>query len=295
MATISNSNVFCRPRANSRWDVVRLFIVFILVLSSVAKAWELVTVSNLGRGLLNDRNFILLVVIFQLTFSCWLLCNFQPRIEWLSSLALFLFFLGVVCFKIITHEKDCQCFGAIQVHPWVTFCLDVTIVLALCFSKPTHRTGKRVKFKRYAYVFLVWLLALVIIISGFFSVNRTFSSVGDLYTGIDGEQSILIKPENWDRDDLPIVPFLETPEVWNRLEPGNGSFFSFEMIAQSVKISLPSWNQVMKNVFSVLKCHHRQAELRFLKVLFMHGCHPNGNGRWRLRRFLSMKRRNHRP
>ena len=227
MATISNSNVFCRPRANSRWDVVRLFIVFILVLSSVAKAWELVTVSNLGRGLLNDRNFILLVVIFQLTFSCWLLCNFQPRIEWLSPLALFLFFLGVVCFKIITHEKDCQCFGAIQVHPWVTFCLDVTIVLALCFSKPTHRTGKRVKFKRYAYVFLVWLLALVIIISGFFSVNRTFSSVGDLYTGIDGEQSILIKPENWDRDDLPIVPFLETPEVWNRLEPGKWVIFFF--------------------------------------------------------------------
>jgi hypothetical protein len=75
-------------------------------------------------------------VVLESLMGLWLLTGFAPIRSWLASLGVFTFFAGVSAYSGWRGVASCGCFGAIQVSPWITFGLDIAVLLALSVFRP---------------------------------------------------------------------------------------------------------------------------------------------------------------
>jgi hypothetical protein len=68
----------------------------------------------------------------------WLISGCMERGAWIVALGFF-GILSLVSLSLgLTGQPSCGCFGAIQVHPWWTFALDVLILGMLSWRVPTQ-------------------------------------------------------------------------------------------------------------------------------------------------------------
>ncbi len=203
-------------------------ITCLLFFAAGMKAWQLATVPVLGEGILHARWFNILVVEFELAFGLWLLFGFLPKLTRWATIALFTTFAGVSLYKVVSGEASCGCFGTATVNPWWTMGLDMAIAgMAFFLGRGHHVDHSRVDLaeldkRRLAWAVIVWLFIIIPTSLVMFSVRTNdLSELGTVFTGADGKETILLEPEKWKKDEFPLLPYIEPPEVREKLKTGN--------------------------------------------------------------------------
>ncbi|MDO5308643.1 MAG: hypothetical protein Q4G03_04010 [Planctomycetia bacterium] len=113
------------------WRAISFLILVVLATASSLKTKQLASQLLWSDNWLDSRFLATVAAYFEATFAIWLLFGFLPRITRLASAALFLLFSSISFYKGISGASSCGCFGEVEVNPWVTFGIDV-VLLVLC-------------------------------------------------------------------------------------------------------------------------------------------------------------------
>ena len=220
----------------------RFVVAGILFLAAGLKAYQLATapLPPVAPGsvftplleLLNNRNFLMTVVVGEILFALILVVDIWRQWAWFLSLLGFSAFALISMIKGLSGESSCGCFGTVTVNPWITMGLDLVIVAFLAvFRERVDWTFPPVDCKKVLIVLIAWLVLAGLALFGMLSLKQQpHATIGQEIIGADGRKMIVLEPETWIGKEFPLIPRFTQPEgaeilregTWNVLlvQPG---------------------------------------------------------------------------
>ena len=210
---------------------LRFFIAVILLIAAGLKAYQLATapLPPVVQGsvftplleLLNERYFLMAVVVGEILFALVLVADIGRQWTWLLSLLGFTAFTFVSVMKGLSGETSCGCFGAVTVNPWLTATFDAAIVGLLFIFREPAAVPPPVNRKKILAVLLAWLLLAVLTLLAMLSLKQWDHELGMELKGFDGRRMISLEPEKWISKELPLIPHFAEPHAGDLLKHGN--------------------------------------------------------------------------
>lgn len=194
--------------------VPRILVAAVLLVAATLKIYQLSTGLVRGSGLLANRWVSLAEADFEIVLALWLLSGCYRRLVWLVTLACFVTFSGITASKHFAGAASCGCFGAVQVPPLATLLLDVSLVLMLLFLRPrprpageSHRRGLRAG---------VVVAAIAVIATAIPVIRYSPSRLGRDGNLIGTDRTVLLEPEEWVGQPLPIAKHIDIADELSR-------------------------------------------------------------------------------
>ena len=97
------------------YDVLRIVLGSILIVAAGLKCYQLGSGPVAESGLLTSRWFLIVVVEFEFLFALCLLVGVCRHLVWMGAVACFAVFACVSCYKAVSGDASCGCFGAVRV------------------------------------------------------------------------------------------------------------------------------------------------------------------------------------
>jgi hypothetical protein len=181
-----------RPNGNTGWVMVRFLVAAVLLVASVLKAYQSPVLEN---GLFETRWLQIFLVECELALAVVLLFGVVPKISWRITTTLFVIFSVVSLSEGLRGSESCHCFGAIQTPPFLTFVLDIGILVLLILFRPRKSVlepnGNSQKSNWFLQTFS--MTAVLIIVSvvqvylffGSFEGTNQFLSINEMTFAID--------------------------------------------------------------------------------------------------------------
>jgi hypothetical protein len=172
---------------------VRTMTAAVLFVAGLLKAYQLATVPVLGSGLLETRWFQIFLVECELALAILLISQIAPKLIWILTTILFVIFGIVSLTRGIGGAESCGCFGAVNINPFLTFTLDVGIVVLLVVFRPRKLVARTDVEKSNWFVQTVSMTVVLIIVSvaqvyiffGSFVGLNDFTNSGEIAFEID--------------------------------------------------------------------------------------------------------------
>ena len=223
-ASLPSPEVAADRKDSHRWRFVRIPLAVILLTAARLKAYQLATVPSLGNGLLDTRWLNILVVEFELFFGIWLLFGMLPKWTWFASLACFTVFATVSFCKVAIGADSCGCFGTVRVNPWITFTMNVCIVVVLFTCRPAGISLRirafldeliaEHRWRRVTIMIASWVLLAVPMMAAVTSVSEnSMAELGTEFIGANGQKTILLEPEHWIGKEFPLLNYITPVKV----------------------------------------------------------------------------------
>jgi hypothetical protein len=92
----------------------------LLLVTAGLKGYQAVTEPMAGSDIWTSRNFLILMVEFELAMGIWLVSGLFKKLAWLAGVFAFVGFSGVTLYKGLTGAESCGCFGSVHVNSWIT-------------------------------------------------------------------------------------------------------------------------------------------------------------------------------
>ena len=195
----------------------RFVVATILLLAAGLKAYQLATapLPPVVQGsvftplleLLNDRYFLMAVVVGEILFALVLIADIWRQWTWLLSLLGFSVFTLVSLMKGLSGETSCGCFGTVTVNPWITAGLDLIIAAFLMiFRERIDWTFPPLDGKKVQAVLIVWFVLAGLALFAMLSLKQSpHATLGKEFIGLDGRKNIMLEPETWIGKEFPLV------------------------------------------------------------------------------------------
>jgi hypothetical protein len=125
------------------YHIIRLTAGSTLLVAAVLKGYEL-SQGPVGSSRPPFPRVIQVVLVeLELVLALGLLfAIFQTAVWWLARLA-FTVFTAMSLYFVWQEHESCHCFGFVRLDPGITAFLDVTILAALCITRPIQPTATR--------------------------------------------------------------------------------------------------------------------------------------------------------
>jgi hypothetical protein len=228
------------------WKGIRWFMAVVLLLAAGLETYQLVIEPTFDKNLFSAWWFNVFVVEFEIFFVFWLIFGLLPKLTWVADVSLFSIFAMVSCYKAISGETSCGCFGSVTVNPWLTMVFDLGMIGLLWKFQPVCATLnfqsiideflKSFRLRKLILVVLVWFIIIIPITYAIFSVNKTdFGNLGVEFVGLDGKKVLLLTPEKWNNKKFPLIPYIEKSEMIERLKNGQWTVVLFSHQCEKCK------------------------------------------------------------
>ena len=210
----------------------RFVVSAVLLLAAGLKAWQLGTapLPPVVQGsmftplleLLNDRYFLMMVVVCEIFFALVLIVDLCRSWAWLLSLLGFAAFALVSLMKGLSGEASCGCFGTITINPWYTMVLDLVILAFLAvFRERIDWSFPPLNWKKVQTVLLIWFVLAGLALWGMLSLTqRTHATLGKETIGLDNRLAIDLEPERWLGKEFPLIERFSEPHEGEVLKQG---------------------------------------------------------------------------
>ena len=224
------------------YDVLRIVLGCLLLLTATLKGYQLATEPVLGAGILHSRWFLIVVVEFELAFALWLLVGLLPRLTWKVALALFIGFGAISLSKALAGQASCGCFGRVEVNPWCTLFLDAVAAIVRwrpVMSGEQGRVAAMFALSQYAALLGLWVsvsLSAGWSMAGFEAAEVTASGkiVGN--SGI-----VVLEPVTWVGRRFPL---LEHVDIADQLAQGDWVVLLYHHDCPKCQEVLPGFEQL---------------------------------------------------
>lgn len=212
--TIAEANALADEAGSTinrtKTQILRFFLVSVLSLAVVAKLHQFVVHPPVGSSLWESRWLSVAAVLLEFVLiALWVTRLYSVKTR-VFTIFCFSIFAVVSLVKWISGAKSCGCFGEILVPPFITFWLDVSVVVWLILIEPHERHSDERRRKRALSVAAIILsggLGTVIGLVALSSIARLAAN-GD----ISGSgRVILFDPAEWKGKNLPILEHIEVP------------------------------------------------------------------------------------
>ena len=133
--------------ASSASRFVAFLVGSVFLAAALFKIQRLWADSSSASGIFESTWFQVFLVEAELTcgFALWL--GLWPRVVRWSAIVMFSTFFGAALSQALGGARSCDCFGAVQIHPWLAVLLDATMLAVLCRWRPRRsETGGSTMF-----------------------------------------------------------------------------------------------------------------------------------------------------
>ena len=226
------------------YGVVRIVLAMVLLAAAALKGYQLAAGPVLGRGILESRWFLIVVVELELLFGLWLLAGLHPTWTRRASMVCFACFACVSAIKAFHGEASCGCFGPLPVPPRYTFLLDLGAVLALALCRPVQGSPQRARgAARPAFrlgvspVFALWATVGLPCALAMANVRDTGYVHEAGLVSADGRLVVLL-PAAWEGQRFPLIEHIDIGE---RLAEGNWVVVLYRHDCPHCQESLPKY------------------------------------------------------
>jgi hypothetical protein len=141
----------------------------------------------------------------------WIIIGRSVVLQHLVSTVAYLVFATIVCFRAISGEGTCGCFGAVRVSPWLMFVVDSTAAVFLIGTFPNRvsETGR----SQLGSGALVPPITCGVLLSCVAWINQPgLINSGTTSSFTDG-QVVFVEPERWDGGQCPLLAHIDVKEV----------------------------------------------------------------------------------
>jgi hypothetical protein len=114
----------------------------LLLATAALKAHALATNTAQPMPLLTSLRAQVAVIQVEGLLGLWLLTGLYLRAARWVALALFTALAGVSLFLGMSGESSCGCLGRLKVNPWLTFAVDLTVVVVLAWWRVPQGPGQ---------------------------------------------------------------------------------------------------------------------------------------------------------
>jgi hypothetical protein len=118
------------------YSLVSRLLGLLLIGAGVLKCFGLGVNPVAPSGVFSSPAFQIGLIQVEVVLGVWLLWGRNPISSWISALVTFTSFTIVSFYLGWLGQSSCGCFGALSIHPWYAFCVDMAAVLTLLASKP---------------------------------------------------------------------------------------------------------------------------------------------------------------
>lgn len=120
------------------YGALRIALAVLLLCAAALKGHRLANDTVSGASFWTARPFQIGLVLFELSFSLWLLVGLWPRWTRLALIGVFVIFFEVSLYQAMVGQPTCGCLGNIELSPWWMVLLDGAAVAALIvLPRPT--------------------------------------------------------------------------------------------------------------------------------------------------------------
>ena len=158
-------------------------------------------------ALLGDSRILTVLVIeFEILLTGWLISGIAQRPARAFAIITFVVFAVASLKMALEGQSSCGCFGLLKVNPWITLLIDLATITLLMKWQPAAAAAKAHKTRRWFVVILAgWML-----LAAFMAQGPSTLSISDL-AGMDKSSGfVIVEPEKWIGERLPLLPFIET-------------------------------------------------------------------------------------
>lgn len=198
-----------RDLVGEAYDVVRVLLAVLLLAAAGLKTHQLATGPAPGQDILTHRWSLIAQTELEIVLGLWLLGGPLRRLGWAAALACFVGFSGVTFFKGIRGDASCDCFGRVQVHPWITLILDLAIVAALLIFRPKLKQPRRPRKQRLRLAVMVVIALAAVIPAGLVMATYSPARLTDSGRIVGDARIVVLEPETWAGKPLPLLRYID--------------------------------------------------------------------------------------
>ena len=235
MAIRFSSNV---ARVNGR--AIDCFAGAILIASALFKATSPTESATLVAAYGLPTWTSLLLIQLEVVLGVLLFTGIAGSIGRVIALIAFVLFASFSAYRALAGYESCGCFGAVQVHPWITFAIDLLLISLLTWNvrqsaEAPARTRPTVAFAMVSCLLLsgtAWGLSLTF---------QPHSLAGDDGIVVPAGGLVILEPETWNGKKLPIAKHM-SPNV--DLSQGDWTMLLYHHDCRDCQAALPHYEQL---------------------------------------------------
>jgi hypothetical protein len=174
------------------FQAVRFILSLLLFSAAASKLYGLGLEPLQATPFFSSARSEVAVIELEIILGLWLLSGWAVRAAWVAGLMFFCSLASVSLYLALTGQRSCGCFGPVEVHPWLTFALDVAAVAALIIWRPSLAADMQVGTLLPGLLKIgAGALVLLVLIAGAFLL--LFDNPVDALAKLRGE-SITVEP-----------------------------------------------------------------------------------------------------
>ncbi len=198
-------------------EAVRILTACVLLLASGLKGYQLSTEPILGGGLLSNRWLMVLGVEFEIILGLWLLSGLRRRLSCLTAAAAFGVFGAIALYKGISGEMSCGCFGRVEISPWYTLILDISLLVALMVFRPRSDAAmQRAGFRKVRFAVAATTALVACLTAGISMASYQPATLSDEGVIIGDDRFVVLEPDQWVGKRLPLLRHIDLGDKLSR-------------------------------------------------------------------------------
>ncbi len=212
------------------------------------------------------------LIAWETFLGLWLISGALPHAARRVAIGCFSVFACYTLYEALAGKADCGCFGQVQVNPWFTFILDVSLVLALTFlGKPGAGNAGNSRWAQRK-----WPLAAAAAIGLAAGVTvamlhpKIISAANGLASADNG-RIVILEPHHWLYHRLPVLADIVSQHgnkpLGRQLATGNWVIMFYHASCGECRRTIPIYEQFAKREMLAGKTPH----VAFVRV-------PSGSG-----------------
>ncbi len=212
------------------------------------------------------------LIAWETFLGLWLISGALPRAARRVAISCFSVFACYTLYEALAGKADCGCFGQVEVNPWFTFILDVSIVLALTFlGKPGAGNAGNSRWAQQKWpVAAAAALGLAAGVTVAMLHPKVVSAANGLASADNG-RIVILEPHHWIGHRLPVLGHIvsqhgNTP-LGQRLATGNWVIMFYHASCDECRRTIPIYEQLAQREMLAGKTPH----VAFVRV-------PSGSG-----------------
>jgi hypothetical protein len=191
-------------------EAVRILTACVLLLASGLKGYQLSTEPVLSGDLFSNRWLLALGVEFEIIMGLWLLSGLRRRLSCLVAAVAFGVFSVITLYKGISGELSCGCFGRVEISPWYTLILDISLLVGLMAFRPRSGVAiQRAGFRKIRFSVATSAALVACLTAGISMASYRPARLSDDGAIIGDDRFVVLEPQQWIGKRLPLLGHID--------------------------------------------------------------------------------------
>jgi hypothetical protein len=191
------------------------------------------------------------LIAWETFLGLWLLSGTLPTAARRVAIGCFGVFACYTFYEALAGKADCGCFGQVHVNPWLTFILDVSIVLALTFlRKPDARKVPPSRWAQRKWPVAAAAAIGLLVGATVAMLHPKVVAAANGLASADNGRIVILEPHQWLHHRLPVLKHIVSQRsnrsLGRQLATGNWVIMFYHASCEECRHTIPIYENLAR-------------------------------------------------